>query len=123
MRLKLAKILEVRSQYRIRLLFSRTLIASRPGLSWSTEVTEDIATIVTNFTTELMNSGMVESVLSQLNAIDWTNELAGLQRAAALGKQLLSLVILLSVRYLMVQIPVVNKVPVQWRTYRKFTKF
>jgi hypothetical protein len=65
----------------------RTLIASRPGLSWSTDITEDIATIVTNLTTELMNSGLTESVLGQLAALDWTAELAGLQRAAALGKR------------------------------------
>ncbi len=63
----------------------RTLIASRPGLSWSTDITEDIASMVTNFTTELVNSGLTETVLGQLTTLDWTAELAGLQRAAALG--------------------------------------
>ena len=41
--------------------------------------------MVTNFTTELMNGGLTEAVLGQLNSLDWTAQLAGLQRAAALG--------------------------------------
>ncbi len=64
----------------------RTLIASRPGLCWCPEVTEDIASMVSDYTTQLMNGGLAERVLAQLTALDWTKELAALQRAAALGK-------------------------------------
>ena len=35
----------------------RTLISSRPGLAWSTDIPEETATFVTNYTTELLNAG------------------------------------------------------------------
>ena len=32
-------------------------MTSRPGLSWSTDIPDDLADVLTNFTTELINSG------------------------------------------------------------------
>jgi hypothetical protein len=42
--------------------------------------------MVSDYTTQLMNGGLAERVLAQLTALDWTKELAALQRAAALGQ-------------------------------------
>ena len=37
-------------------------MTSRPGLSWSTDIPDDLADVLTNFTTELINSGRNQQV-------------------------------------------------------------
>jgi len=63
----------------------RTLMAGRPGLTWSTDTHPDIADLVKDTTSSLMGSGLVATILSLLASLDWTSDLAGLQKAAALG--------------------------------------
>jgi len=63
----------------------RTLISSRPGLAWSTDIPEETATFVTNYTTELLNAGLVSTILKLLTSLDWDKDLAELQKKAALG--------------------------------------
>ena len=84
----------------------RALVAATPGLSWSTDTAPDIAELVRptqdqhlipvylktllNFqvretSTGLMQAGLTDTILGLLSSMDWTTDLAGLQKAAALG--------------------------------------
>ena len=82
----------------------RALVAATPGLSWSTDTAPDIAELVNSRPTvdsfvrhfshdfqvretsmELMQAGLTDSILGLLSSMDWTTDLAGLQKAAALG--------------------------------------
>ena len=63
----------------------KILVSGRPGLSWSSEAPEEVTDLVTSHTDNLMAAGLTDTILSQLTALDWTQDLAGLQRSAALG--------------------------------------
>ena len=63
----------------------KILVSGRPGLSWSSEAPEEVTDLVTSVTDGLMEAGLTETILGQLTSLDWTQDLAGLQRNAALG--------------------------------------
>ena len=63
----------------------RTLIAGRPGLSWSTETPDDVAEIVVEAPSQLMSDNLTENILACLTSLDWATDLAPLQKHAALG--------------------------------------
>lgn len=63
----------------------RTLMAGRPGLSWSTDAPQEITELVTEATSSLMGGGLTDTILSLLGSLDWTADMAGLQKQAALG--------------------------------------
>ena len=80
----------------------RALVAATPGLSWSTDTAPDIAELVQDqklsrverhashfqvreTSTDLMQAGLTDTILGLLSSMDWTTDLAGLQKAAALG--------------------------------------
>ena len=63
----------------------RALVAATPGLSWSTDTAPDIAELVKETSTGLMKDGLTDVILGLLSSLDWTADLAGLQKAAALG--------------------------------------
>ena len=58
----------------------------RPGLTWSSEAPIEVSDLVVAMTDNLMEAGhLTERILSLLTSLDWTSDLAGLQRSAALG--------------------------------------
>jgi len=63
----------------------RTLLSSCTGLTWSSDVPEELNSFLTTYTTQLIQAGMVESILSLLSTLDWTKDLAELQKKSALG--------------------------------------
>ena len=63
----------------------KILMSGRPGLTWSIEAPAEITDIVTEVTDSLMEAGLTETILGLLASLDWTQDLAGLQRNAALG--------------------------------------
>jgi len=63
----------------------RTLMAGRPGLTWSTDAPQEITELVTEATSSLMSGGLVENILTLLATLDWTTDMAALQKQAALG--------------------------------------
>ena len=63
----------------------KILMSGRLGLTWSIEAPAEITDIVTEVTDSLMEAGLTETILGLLASLDWTQDLAGLQRNAALG--------------------------------------
>jgi len=63
----------------------RTLMAGRPGLTWSTDAPHEITELVTEATSNLMSAGLLENILTLLGTLDWTADMAALQKQAALG--------------------------------------
>jgi len=63
----------------------RTLMAGRPGLTWSSDAPQEITDLVTEATNSLMAGGLTDTILTLLGSLDWTLDLAGLQKNAALG--------------------------------------
>ena len=63
----------------------RTLMAGRPGATWSTESQPEVAGLVKETTGALVSGGLVDTVLALLHSLDWTGDLAALQKASALG--------------------------------------
>ena len=64
----------------------KMLMLGRPGLTWSSEAPSEVSDLVVAMTDNLMEAGhLTERILSLLTSLDWTSDLAGLQRSAALG--------------------------------------
>ena len=63
----------------------KTLMLGRPGLTWSSEASSDTMDLVVSYTDSLVASGLVERILSLISCLDWTQDLSGLQKHAALG--------------------------------------
>ena len=55
------------------------------GLSWTSDAPSELTDLVTSVTDDLMVSGLTERILGLVTTLDWTTDLAGLQRNAALG--------------------------------------
>ena len=62
----------------------KILMSGRLGLTWSIEAPAEITDIVTEVTNSLREAGLTETILGLLASLDWTQDLAGLQRNAAL---------------------------------------
>lgn len=69
----------------------KILMSGRPGLTWSSEAPEEIGDLVLSVTGSLMETGLTERILTLLSTLDWTADLAALQRNAALGKYFYSI--------------------------------
>ena len=63
----------------------KTLILGRQGCTWTLEATPDVSVLVTKFTQELVNEGLVQNILDLLSSLNWITEMATLQKNMALG--------------------------------------
>ena len=64
----------------------KMVMLGRPGLTWSSEAPCEVSDLVVAMTDNLMEAGhLTERILSLLTSLDWTSDLAGLQRSAARG--------------------------------------
>ena len=63
----------------------KILMLGRPGLTWSSEASSETMELVVSCTDNLVSSGLVERILSLISSLDWTQDLSGLQKHAALG--------------------------------------
>ena len=63
----------------------KLLMLGRPGLTWSSEAGSETRDLVVSCTDGLVASGLVDRILSLLTSLDWTQDLTGLQKHAALG--------------------------------------
>ena len=57
----------------------------RRGWAWTLEAASDVANFITDFTQDLVQNGLVETILELLNSINWVNEASILQKNMALG--------------------------------------
>ena len=65
----------------------RSLMAGRSGHTWATDTHPEVAQLITDTTASLMEGSLVSDILRLLNTMDWTKDLAGLQKAAASGEK------------------------------------
>jgi hypothetical protein len=63
----------------------KTLVAGRTGSTWSTDTQPDMAELGQETTAGLMAGGLADTLLQLLAILDWTMDLAALQKASALG--------------------------------------
>ncbi|XP_002740701.1 nuclear pore complex protein Nup205 [Saccoglossus kowalevskii] len=63
----------------------RTLIQAREGKTWTLGLPEDLMIMVTKFTDQLIEEGLLNKVLGLLQSFDETKEVDKLQRERALG--------------------------------------
>lgn len=63
----------------------KQLFQSRSGISWCIEASQDVTTLVTNYTDSLVADGVLNKIIEQLSKLDLTQELALLSENRALG--------------------------------------
>lgn len=63
----------------------KQLFQARSGISWCTEVSQDITTFITNYTDSLVADGLLNKIIDLLEQLDVTQELALLSENRALG--------------------------------------
>ncbi|XP_010211210.1 PREDICTED: nuclear pore complex protein Nup205 [Tinamus guttatus] len=65
----------------------RTLIQSRQGKTWTLELSQELMTMTTRFTDDLMEQGLTQKILTLVSHIDLNNEFEKLQRERGLGSE------------------------------------
>ncbi|XP_025965270.2 nuclear pore complex protein Nup205 isoform X2 [Dromaius novaehollandiae] len=65
----------------------RTLIQSRQGKTWTLELSQELMTMTTRFTDDLMEQGLTQKILTLVSHIDLNNEFDKLQRERGLGSE------------------------------------
>ncbi|XP_064011085.1 nuclear pore complex protein Nup205 [Pogoniulus pusillus] len=65
----------------------RTLIQSRQGKTWTFELSQELMTMTTRFTDELMEQGLTQKILTLVSQIDLNNEFDKLQKERGLGSE------------------------------------
>nr|XP_021139513.1 nuclear pore complex protein Nup205-like [Columba livia] len=65
----------------------RTLIQSRQGKTWTLELSQELMSMTTRFTDELMEQGLTQKILTLVSHIDLNNEFDKLQRERGLGSE------------------------------------
>lgn len=63
----------------------KTLIQSREGITWTLGLYEDLSRLVTKFTDELLEEGLITTILQQLDELDVQKELDKLERGQGIG--------------------------------------
>lgn len=64
----------------------KDLFQSREGISWCIEASLEVTKLVTNYTDSLVDDGILNRIIEQLDTLDITKELALLSQNRALGK-------------------------------------
>ncbi|OXB65170.1 hypothetical protein ASZ78_005286 [Callipepla squamata] len=65
----------------------RTLIQSRQGKTWTLELSQELVSMTTRFTDDLMEQGLTQKILTLVSQIDLNNEFDKLQRERGLGSE------------------------------------
>ncbi|KAM6212619.1 nuclear pore complex protein Nup205 isoform 1-T1 [Sarcoramphus papa] len=65
----------------------RTLIQSRQGKTWTLELSQELVSMTTRFTDDLMEQGLTQKILTLVSHIDLNNEFDKLQRERGLGSE------------------------------------
>ncbi|KFQ27490.1 Nuclear pore complex protein Nup205, partial [Merops nubicus] len=65
----------------------RTLIQSRQGKMWTFELSQELMSMTTHFTDDLMEQGLTQKILTLVSHIDLNNEFDKLQRERGLGSE------------------------------------
>ncbi|XP_030322629.1 nuclear pore complex protein Nup205 isoform X3 [Calypte anna] len=65
----------------------RTLIQSRQGKTWTLELSQELTSMTTRFTDDLMEQGLTQKILTLVSQIDLNNEFDKLQRERGLGSE------------------------------------
>ncbi|RMC03256.1 hypothetical protein DUI87_20450 [Hirundo rustica rustica] len=65
----------------------RALIQSRRGKTWTLELSQELISMTTRFTNDLMEQGLTQKILTLLSHIDLNNEFDKLQRERGLGSE------------------------------------
>uniref|UniRef100_A0A803WCX5 Nucleoporin 205 n=2 Tax=Ficedula albicollis TaxID=59894 RepID=A0A803WCX5_FICAL len=65
----------------------RTLIQSRQGKTWTLELSQELISMTTRFTDDLMEQGLTQKILTLVSHIDLNNEFDKLQRERGLGSE------------------------------------
>ncbi|KAL5010671.1 hypothetical protein ScPMuIL_012976 [Solemya velum] len=63
----------------------RTLVQALPGRTWTLGLGKDIINIITRFTDQLVQEGLISKILDLVSVMDVTKEMERLQRDRALG--------------------------------------
>ncbi|KFQ27551.1 Nuclear pore complex protein Nup205, partial [Mesitornis unicolor] len=65
----------------------RALIQSRKGKTWTLELSQELMSMTTRFTDDLMEQGLTQKILTLVSQIDLNNEFDKLQRERGLGSE------------------------------------
>ncbi|XP_069713250.1 nuclear pore complex protein Nup205 isoform X2 [Phaenicophaeus curvirostris] len=65
----------------------RTLIQSRQGKTWTLELSQELVSMTTQFTDDLMEQGLTQKILTLVSHIDLNNEFDKLQKERGLGSE------------------------------------
>ncbi|XP_010142243.1 PREDICTED: nuclear pore complex protein Nup205-like, partial [Buceros rhinoceros silvestris] len=65
----------------------RTLIQSRQGKMWTFELSQELISMTTRFTDDLMEQGLTQKILTLVSQIDLNNEFDKLQKERGLGSE------------------------------------
>ncbi|KFP41317.1 Nuclear pore complex protein Nup205, partial [Chlamydotis macqueenii] len=65
----------------------RTLIQSRQGKTWTLELSQELMSMTTRFTDDLMEQGLTQKILTLVSHINLNNEFDKLQRERGLGSE------------------------------------
>ncbi|XP_043228757.1 nuclear pore complex protein Nup205-like [Amphibalanus amphitrite] len=63
----------------------KTLVQARKGISWTTDLPENISIMITKYTDEILEENMLNKLLELLPTLDWERDLQRLNAARALG--------------------------------------
>ena len=63
----------------------KDLMQARLGVSWCTDVSNDVTLLVTNYTDSLASEGVLKKIIEALDSLDITKELELLTKNRALG--------------------------------------
>ncbi|XP_018324440.1 nuclear pore complex protein Nup205 [Agrilus planipennis] len=63
----------------------RILVQARKGIQWTVSMKPDVQTFITNYTDQLLESGLFDRIFELIRTLDWSKELEKLQHNLALG--------------------------------------